>query len=138
MIASTSDAWRQRPIREHPRKSGIKGTTAATPTGSVAVQRRGRFQGADKGHEFRVFAQTGELVIPQGASDRIAILIGLAQVVAATLLVTVLAVHLGHKIVETAKVVRGNQLDRNTGGSRALKDGWIELQGALILLGGAI
>src|SRR5512140_3589694 len=75
----------------------------------------------------------------QSAFDRVAFLIGLAQVKTAMLKVTVLAVHLRHYIMEVAKIVGSHQADGNGGRGRlALENIRINLNGALVFARGAI
>src|SRR5262249_42499153 len=71
-------------------------------------------------------------------TDRVTIFIGLAQVVAAALLVAFLPVHLGHHVVEMAKIIGGDQARRNSSRRTAFKDRWIKIEGAQVFATGGV
>ena len=89
--------------------------------------------------EFRLFAQAGKLVVMQSAFDGVALFIGLAQIKTAMIQIAMLAVHLGHDIMEVAEIIRSHQANGDGGcGGLALENFRINLDGALVFLGGAV
>src|SRR5262249_23175656 len=95
-----------------------------------------RFQRTHVGHEVRVLAQPGKLIVAKRVTDRISFFIGLGQVIATLLQIVLRAVHLSHQVVEVPTLPGGHQLHGSAARSLPFKNSRIQLDSAREFLHG--